>query len=419
MKDLRTIILAAGKGTRMKSSVPKVLHPVSGKPIIHYVLDIAQAVGSLKNYVVLGHKLKEVEEHLPKEAVVVEQKNLLGTADAVKTVESRLGDHNGHILIMCGDTPLLNKSVIRELVRKHKKTEAACTFLTAVVHDPEGYGRIIRGEGGDAIAIREEKDAAGFEKSIAEINVGVYCFKCKDLFQGLKEIQVNTKKKEFYLTDIIELFYDKDIKVATVETENPEEGLGVNSREDLAAAESIMRKRILKKIMEQGVTIIDPSTTYVDADVKIGQDSVIYPCSYIEKNVKIGSRCSVGPFARLRSGTKLDDDVTIGNFTEVSRTKIGSKTLVKHFGYLGDAVIGKGVNIGAGTVVANYDGVNKNITKISDQAFIGSDSVLIAPTKVGKNAVVGAGSVVTRGTNIADNTVVAGVPAKRISQKGL
>lgn len=418
MKDLQTIILAAGKGTRMKSAVPKVLHPVCGKPIIQYVLDITKSVGSLKNYIVLGHKSDEVAEYLPKEAIVVQQKQLLGTADAVKSVENKMKSYRGHVLILCGDTPLLNKSMIRELIRKHKKSNASATVLTTVVHDPQGYGRIIRDEGGNIVAIREEKDAAGFEKSIAEINVGVYCFKAQDLFKGLKSIQLNTKKKEFYLTDIFEYFTENGLKAATVETEHPEEGLGVNSRSDLAVAESIIRQRILKSIMQQGVTIIDPSTTYIDENVKIGTDTVIRPFTVIEKGSKIAANCSIGPFAHIRPGTKIDKNVVIGNFTEVSRSKIGQDTLVKHFSFLGDATLGKNVNIGAGTVTANYDGENKHNTKIGDQAFIGSDSVLIAPSKIGKKAVIGAGSVVTKGTNVADGGTYAGVPAKKVIKKG-
>lgn len=418
MKDLQTIILAAGKGTRMKSSVPKVLHPVCGKPIIQYVLDITKAVGSLKNYVVLGHKADEVAEYLPKEAIVVEQTKLLGTADAVKCVESKLKAYRGHVLILCGDTPLLNKAVIRELIRKHKKSNASATVLTTVVHNPQGYGRIIRDEGANIVAIREDKDCAGFEKSIAEINVGVYCFKAQDLFKGLKSIQLNAKKKEFYLTDIFEYFTENGLKAATVETEHPEEGLGINTRADLAVAESVIRRKILKNLMQQGVTIVDPTTTYIDENVKIGADTVIKPFTVIEENVKIGSNCSIGPFARIRPGSKIDNDVEIGNFVEVSRSKVGQKTLVKHFSFLGDATLGKSVNIGAGTVTANYDGENKHATKIGDNAFIGSDSVLIAPTKIGKKATIGAGTVLKKGTSVPDGATFVGVPGKKVTKKG-
>ena len=412
MVDLRTIILAAGKGTRMKSDVPKVLHNVCGKPIISYVLDVVKSAGSLKTYMVLGHKRQDIENYVGKGINFVEQKKLLGTADAVRSVEKSLKGYKGDILVLCGDTPLLNKDVIRSIVKKHRKLKAACTMLTAKVSNPKGYGRIIRDDRQSVIAIREEKDADKKECEINEINVGVYCFKSEDLFNFLRKIDLNVKKKEFYLTDIIELFSKKNLNIATVETKDSIEGLGVNSKNELAQAEEVIRSRILKKFMEQGITIIDPKTTYIDSDVKIGRDTVVRPFTFIEKDVKIGSNCSIGPFSRIRSQVTIGNKVTIGNFTELSRSKVNDGTIMKHFSYLGDSVVGSGVNIGAGTVTANFDGKNKNITKIESNAFIGCDSVLIAPVKIGKNSIVGAGSVVTKGTKVPAKGVVCGVPAK-------
>jgi bifunctional UDP-N-acetylglucosamine pyrophosphorylase / glucosamine-1-phosphate N-acetyltransferase len=255
MQNIRTIILAAGKGTRMKSDIPKVLHKICGQPIIEYILDVAKAVGSLKTYVVLGHKSRSVKEYLNKDVVIIEQTNQRGTADAIKCTQRYLRGYRGDILVLCGDTPLLNKTVTKSIVKKHRKSTAVCTFLTAVLHNSQGYGRIIRDENGRVVAIREERDAVGYERDIAEINVGVYCFRSQELFNVLKEIRINKKKKEFYLTDIIELFSEKGLKVDTIETEDPSEGLGVNTREDLAIAESILRRRILKDFMLQGVTI--------------------------------------------------------------------------------------------------------------------------------------------------------------------
>ncbi|MCA9407670.1 MAG: NTP transferase domain-containing protein [Candidatus Omnitrophica bacterium] len=417
MKEIRAIILAAGKGTRMKSSTPKVLHTVCGEPIIQYVLDVAKEVGSKKIYAVLGHGSSQVREYLGTDIYTVEQQKLLGTADAVRCVEKQLNNYKGDVLILCGDTPLLRKSVIKNILRKHKKTNAVCTFLTAVVHNPDGYGRIIRGDSGDVVAIREDKDAVGYEREIAEINVGVYCFKSADLFKALKQIKLNPKKKEFYLTDIIEIFYENKVKIESVETEDSTEGLGINTRNDLAVAEGILRQRILKELMLSGVTIIDPKTTFIDGGVKIGEDTVIRPFTVIEKDVTIGKKCAVGPFCRIRSGSKIADHVQLGNFTEVSRSKVGPNTIMKHFGYLGDSLVGANVNIGAGAVTANYDGQAKNVTKISDGAFVGSDSVLIAPVRVGKNAYIGAGSVVTKGKSIPDSSIAVGVPAKVISKK--
>jgi len=416
MKSLKTIILAAGKGTRMNSDKPKVLHAVSGKPILQYVLDIAKALGSEKTYIVLGHQSGAIQAVIKDPFVAVQQKKLIGTADAVKCAESYLRAYRGDLLILCGDTPLLKQATVKRVVQRHKRSKAACTFLTAVVHNPRGYGRIIRDTNGAAVAIREDKDAAGYERDIAEINVGVYCCRAKDLFNALKTIKINARKKEFYLTDIVEYFAGQGHKVETVETEDSKEGLGINTREDLAAAEAVIRRDILKRLMLGGVTVTDPQTTYIDADVKIGTDTVIHPFTFIERNVRIGRNCSIGPFARLRAGTKIEDKVEIGNFTEVSRTKIGKGTFMKHFSFLGDSAIGENVNIGAGVVTANFDGRQKNMTKISAGAFIGSDAVLVAPVKIGKKAVIGAGSVVTRGKTIPDGSVAVGVPAKIISK---
>jgi bifunctional UDP-N-acetylglucosamine pyrophosphorylase/glucosamine-1-phosphate N-acetyltransferase len=417
MRDLRAIVLAAGKGTRMKSEVPKVLQPICGEPMIHYVLKVVKAVGSLKTYVVLGHKMGTVKQALPENLVVVPQKNQNGTAAAVQCVEKELKNYAGHVLILCGDTPLLDKKVIKSLVQKHKKKKAACTFLSAVVHHPQGYGRVIRDLSGTAAAIREDKDASGLEKSIAEINVGVYCFQSKVLFQLLKEIKKNKKKKEFYLTDIIEILYERKQKIETVETNNAIEGLGINTQEELSQAESIIRKKILKEFMEQGVRIIDPNTTFIDAKVKIGPDTVIRPFTVIEKGVRIGRKCTIGPFAHLRSETKIGNHIEVGNFTELVRTRVADGCFMKHFSYLGDSQVGANVNIGAGTVVANFDGKQKHVTRIAKDAFIGSDSVLISPVKIGEKAVIGAGSVVTKGSVIPSGGIVAGVPAKTMARR--
>ena len=417
MQNIRTIILAAGKGTRMKSCIPKVLHRVCGKPIIQYVLDIVKSIGSLKTYVVLGHKGEVVKKYLCKDLIVIDQKKLLGTADAVKSAASYFKSYDGNVLVLCGDTPLLDKNVIRSVIRKHEKSKAVCTFLTAAVPSPSGYGRVIRDETKKVVAIREDKDTKGFERDIAEINIGVYCFKSKELFKNIKEIKTNNKKKEFYITDIIELFSLRAGKIETVKMSNPVEGLGINSREDLAVAEAVIRRKIIRDFMSRGVTIIDPDTTYIDKAVKIGKDTVIRPFTFIESDVCIGERCLIGPFARIRTETKIGNNVEIGNFTEISRSKMGANCFMKHFSYLGDAVVGEDVNIGAGMVTANFDGKEKHTSIIADHAFLGSNSTLISPVKIGKNAVVGAGSVVTRGKRIPDGKVAIGVPARIISKE--
>lgn len=417
MKDLRTIILAAGKGVRMKSDIPKVLHQVCGRALIDYVLDVAQAAGSLRICVVLGHQNQRVQQHLSREVDVVLQKRLLGTADAVKGTAQHFRSYKGDVLILCGDTPLLRTETVKALIRKHKRTDAACTFLTAVIHDPQGYGRVLRGPNGRAFAIREEKDATEFEKNIVEINTGVYCFKSHILFSAIRDIPLNKKKKEFYLTDIIALLAEKGMRVETLETDDASEGLGVNTRGDLAVCERQIQKRIVQGFMSAGVTILDPQTTFIHADVKIGRDTVIRPFTVIEKDVRIGAKCTIGPFARLRPGTRIADKVEVGNFAEVSRTQLGPASVMKHFSFLGDAQVGRGVNIGAGVVTANYDGKAKNKTRILDEAFIGSDSILVAPVRIGKKAVTGAGCVVTKGKNIPDKGVVVGVPGRILAKK--
>lgn len=417
MSDLKTIILAAGRGLRMKSDIPKVLHPVCGLPMIQYVINVARTSGSLKIYVVLGHQFEEVKKALDSDLVTIRQKKLLGTADAVKSALARFRNDHGQTVVLCGDTPLLTKKTISTLIKKHKSAKAVCTVLTAIVKDPQGYGRIIRDDQGRLVAIREDNDTTPLEKQIDEINVGVYCFQTDILFQAIKSIRINQKKKEFYLTDIIELFAGKGRKVESLQTEQPMEGLGINSREDLATVGDLMRNEILKKWMAQGVTIEDPLTTYIAADVSIGKDTVIRPMTVIESNVRIGRHCKIGPFCRLRPGTKIADHVEVGNFTEVSRSQIGKNSLMKHFSFLGDAIVGSKVNIGAGAVTANYDGKNKHQTKIGDRAFIGSDSILVAPVKIGKKSMTGAGSVVTKGSIVPDGKIAAGVPAKILRRR--
>ncbi len=417
MKPLGTIILAAGKGTRMNSSIPKVLHEVCGRSLIDYVLDVAHNAGSTKTCVVLGHEIEKIRAHLGKDILTVKQRKLLGTGNAVKSGEKFFKNFRGDILILCGDTPLLRIETIKALIKWHRGLNAAATILTAVVTQPQGYGRIIRDNSGRVAAIREEKDCEYNEREIKEINSGVFCFRSKALFENLKKIKINARKGEHYLTDIIALYHKKGLRIETVETPEPAEGWGVNTREDLAAAAGVLRQRILTDLMLSGVTIIDPVTTDIAAGVKIGQDTIIRPFTVIEKDVTIGKNCVIGPFCRLRPGTRIEDTVEIGNFTEVSRSSVGSGTLIKHFSFLGDALIGRKVNIGAGTVTANYDGQNKNLTTIGDGAFIGSDSILVAPVKIGKKAMTGAGSVLTAGKVIPDGKIFVGVPARMVPRR--
>jgi len=399
----------------MKSDTPKVLHKVAGRPVIDYVLDIAKSLRSLKTYCVVGHGSQKVKDAVGVSVQFVTQDRLLGTADAVRRCAPYLKNYNGTVLVISGDVPLLSQTIVSALLKQHQRSGASATVLTANVEDPQGYGRILR-EAGFIIAIREEKDASEAQKNIGEINTGVYCFNSKNLFEILKKVKRNSQKKEFYLTDAVELLLAQGKKVESFTTDDETTALGINTREDLAQAQAIMRKRILSKLMLSGVTIVDPLTTFIEAGVTIDRDTVIHPMTVIHTDVRIGKNCSIGPMARLRPGTRISDGVEIGNFTEVSRTTIGKGVMQKHFSFLGDALVGQGANIGAGVVTANYDGVNKNKTFIGSQAFIGSDVILVAPNRVGAGAMVGAGSVVARGKNIPAGTVAVGVPARVIKK---
>jgi len=401
----------------MSSEIPKVLHKVCGKPVLEYVLDIAKNLRSLTTYVVIGHGAQKVKDVLGQGVSFVQQEQLLGTADAVKRCAPYLKNYRGDVLVLCGDTPLLSKGIVAATIRKHRLSKASATVLTATIDNPHGYGRIVRSASGDITAIREQKDASDTEDKIKEINVGVYCFRSKDLFESLKKVKLNSGKKEFYLTDVVELLLAQGKKVSTFTTQDETVAFGINTREDLAQAQAIIRRRILSKHMLSGVTIIDPLTTFIEAGVTIGRDTVIHPMSVIHTDVRIGKNCSIGPMAHIRPGTRISDGVEIGNFAEVSRSFLGRGVLQKHFSFLGDAQVGERVNIGAGVVTANYDGVNKNKTLIGPQAFIGSDAILVAPNKIGARAVIGAGSVVSKGRNIPAGMVAVGVPARVIKKR--
>jgi bifunctional UDP-N-acetylglucosamine pyrophosphorylase/glucosamine-1-phosphate N-acetyltransferase len=377
---------------------------------------VAEAVGSLRTYVVVGHKAGMVEKAVTGRAEVVVQAEQLGTAHAVRCCAGQFKGFKGDVLVMCGDTPLLDKQVIRKLLTRHRKDRNVGTVLTAVLDDPSGYGRIIRDEKGNFTAIREHKDCSAAEIKVREINTGVYCFNAAALFGSIHAIKPNAKKKEFYLTDAIEVFLEASGRVGAFVTDDGTANLGLNTRADLALAEKIRREKVLKVLMENGVTIVDPGTTYIEDGVTIGQDTVIHPCTYIHAGVRIGKNCSVGPFARLRPGTKLGHNVSIGNFAEVSRSVLADGVNMKHFSFLGDAEVGAGANIGAGAVTANYDGKNKNKTKIGRKAFIGCDAILVAPVEVGDGAVAGAGSVVTPGRSIPAGMVGVGIPARVIKR---
>ncbi len=398
----------------MNSRCPKILHKLGSKPMLGHVMENVQLAGIKNIFIITGYKSEMVEKYVGDKAKCVQQKSLLGTADAVWQIrnEAALKQKDARLLIIYGDTPLIQAATIKDIIKKHYSESVVGTLLTVTTKDPTGYGRIVRTDEGKVVKIVEEQDASVYERAIEEINVGVYVFKANKLFDAIEKIKPNNKKKEYYLTDVVEVLHKQNLTLNAIETQNHDEIMGVNSRVSLAQAYEIFRMRILDEIIASGVTVLDPKTTYIDEKVTIGKDTVIYPCTVIERDVIIGENCSIGPFAHIRSKSKIADEVVIGNFVELNRSEAGKNSRIKHQSYIGDTKIGKSVNVGAGTIVANYDGKNKNKTIIKDGAFVGSGTILVAPVKMGKNAVTGAGAVVTKNKDIADNTVVVGIPAK-------
>ena len=417
MRNLQAIILAAGEGTRMKSEVPKVLHTICGRPMIAYAIDLAAATGVQKPIVVLGHGADAVKPALPKEARVVIQTLRRGTGDAVNTAKKLLSG-TGSVLILYADTPLLRRTTVQKLIETHFKTAATCTLLTAHLADPSGYGRILRNENGQIIGIVEEAEANTAERALREINVGPFICQTAALLNALALVKPSASKRELYLTDVIShLARQEQAKLQSARVEEISEALGINSRVELARAIGVIRQRIVDAHLHNGVTIEDPRATFIDHGVTIGADTVIHPYTVIQTGVSIGKRCTIGPFARLRSGVTIAEGARIGNFVELVRTKVGAHVRVNHMTYLGDATVEEQVNIGAGTITANYDGQAKHPTHIGKGAFIGSDTVLIAPVKIGAGAVTGAGSVVTKAHDVPANGVVAGVPARPLNHR--
>jgi bifunctional UDP-N-acetylglucosamine pyrophosphorylase/glucosamine-1-phosphate N-acetyltransferase len=410
------IILAAGKGTRMKSDLPKALATLCGRPLVEFLMGAAKKAGAGNAVVVAGHKIDLVRAALGNQAVIVRQEKLLGSGHAVAQAERALAGYRGPVMVLYCDTPLLSPETLKALLANYHEHHTDCTLLSAHFTNPTGYGRVFKTASGSVARIVEENDLKESEKSIHEINVGCYVFDSKKLFEALKKIRKNTAKKEYYLTDVVEILAENG-SVESVLADNSEEVAGINTKKDLAGLEAILQKRILDRWMEEGVRIRDPKTTFVDVDVKIGQDTMLWPNTVLEQGTIIGRGCSIGPFARIRGGSRVGDGSVIGNFVEVVRSNIGQKTQIKHLSYIGDARVGSFVNIGAGTITANYDGKNKHQTVIKDGAHIGSGTVLIAPVTVGRGATTGAGAVVTKGKNVPDRAVVAGVPAK-ILKKG-
>lgn len=422
------VVLAAGQGTRMKSKLYKVLHPVCGKPMVEHVVDEALKLSLSKLVTIVGHGAEEVKKQLGDKSEYALQAKQLGTAHAVKQAQPFLADEKGVTIVICGDTPLLTAETMEQMLKEHTQREAKATILTAVAEDPTGYGRIIRSENGAVQKIVEHKDASEEERLVTEINTGTYCFDNEALFRAIDQVSNDNAQGEYYLPDVIEILKNEGETVAAYQTGNFQETLGVNDRVALSQAEQFMKERINKRHMQNGVTLIDPMNTYISPDAVIGSDTVIYPGTVIKGEVqigedtiigphteimnsaigsrtvikqsvvnhsKVGNDVNIGPFAHIRPDSVIGNEVKIGNFVEIKKTQFGDRSKASHLSYVGDAEVGTDVNLGCGSITVNYDGKNKYLTKIEDGAFIGCNSNLVAPVTVGEGAYVAAGSTVT------------------------
>ncbi len=441
------VLLAAGQGTRMKSSLPKVLHPLCGKPMLWHVMEALKSAATETPVVVVGHGADKVKEYLEGSAECVLQEPQLGTGHAAIQAESLLRGKTDLVIVTYADMPLLRGETFSRLLETQRLNPGPFSLVTVIADDPRGFGRIVRNSDGTVSAIVEEYVATQEQKQIKELNVGAYCFKADWLWDALHRIPKNPKKGEYYLTDVVELAVKDNLPVQAVLHEDFIETIGINTRVHLAEAETAMRMRINREHMLNGVSMTDPASTYIDAGVKIGKDTIIMPNTYIhgeteigEGNVigpntiirdsKIGNRCKVfasvlegaiveddvdmGPFARLRKGAHLKSHVHMGNFGEVKDSTLEEGVKMGHFSYIGNARIGANTNIGAGTITANYDGENKLPTEIGEDVFIGVDTMLVAPLKLGDGARTGAGAIVTK--NVPEDTLVVGMPARPIKK---
>jgi bifunctional UDP-N-acetylglucosamine pyrophosphorylase / glucosamine-1-phosphate N-acetyltransferase len=413
------IILAAGQGKRMKSDRAKVLHEVCGRPMIHYVVDAARRAGARTIVVVVGYAHDQVLEALRDEPDIVfaTQSEQLGTGHAVKICRPLLTDYQGPAMILVGDEPLLRPEPLADLLARQKQEGAACLLGTAKVHDAMGFGRILRDSAGRFLRIVEERDCSPEEKAIREVNPSCYVFELPLLWDALEQIGTSNAQHEYYLTDAPERLLAMGRKVMALNVLRGDDILGINTRQHLAHAETVMQARIQDHWMTEGVTIVSPHNTFIDGRATIGRDTVIHPFTVISGDVTIGSHCQVGPLAHLRPGTVLEDGVEVGAFVEVKQSYLETGTIARHLAYLGNASIGRDVNIGAGAITANFDGSRKSETEIGDRARIGAGAVMVAPVKIGQDAVVGAGAVVTRGKHIEDGDTVVGVPARPLAAK--
>ncbi len=427
---LAAVILAAGKGTRMKSALPKVLHPLCGYPLAHYPARLTSSLGCRPSVMVVGHRAAAVETALADPGLsFARQDEQLGTGHALLCARPLLADFRGTLLLLCGDVPLLRRQTVERLLACHNARGAAVTVLTAVLADPHGYGRIIR-EADQVLRIVEEKDASPAERAVKEVNSGIYAFAAPFVFEALQGVTRNNAQGEYYLTDVVAAARAAGHVVTAVAATEAEETMGINDRVQLAEANTILRRRINEQMMQNGVTLIDPAAAYIDPDVEIGEDTIIHPGVHLRGRTRLGRECvvepgvvvsdctigdrvhlkagsvlaeatvgsdtDVGPMAHLRPGTVLAGHNKIGNFVETKKAVLGQGSKASHLTYLGDTDIGAEVNIGCGTITCNYDGVNKHKTIIEDHVFVGSDTQFVAPVRIGRNSLIAAGSTITR-----------------------
>ncbi|MBQ8635997.1 NTP transferase domain-containing protein [bacterium] len=401
-KEIKAIVLGAGKGTRMKSNLPKVLHEIFSKPLIGWVLDSINGLSKeVESIVVIGHGAHDVEEYLNHNYKYVKttlQKEQLGTGHAVAQAVPLINDFRGTVVITCGDTPLLTTKTLRNLVKYHTEHDSDLTVMTTMFDDPTGYGRILRSVKDEVMKIVEEKDASEEIKEIKEVNTGVYCLEWSKIRKAFNELRNDNAQGEYYLTDIIKWARENQYKVLGYVARDNEEIYGINSRQNLAVATKIMQKRYLNELMSKGVTIVDPDSTYISPDTKIGEDTIVFPNTYIEGKNVIAKNCKIGPMAHLRGNCEVGEGCKIGNFVELKNAQIAKNSNVCHLSYIGDAEIGNHVNIGAGTIFANYNSITKQKKKsiLKDGVSVGSNSVIVAPVNIGEEAFIAASSCITK-----------------------
>lgn len=456
---LAAVILAAGKGTRMKSALPKVLHPIGGRPMLHYPLQAAQQAGFERLAVVVGHHAEKVQQCFAEKNVTwIEQTEQLGTGHALLCAAESMAGFSGTLLLLCGDVPLLQADTLEQLLKYHRHEKAAVTVLTAEMGNPTGYGRVIRRDE-QVLQIVEEKDATEEQRRVTEINTGTYLFDAEFVFAALKNLKTDNVQGEYYLTDVVAAAVAAGKKTRAISVPDATEVMGINDRCQLAEAEAVMRWRVNSELMQSGVSMIDPTTVYVDTGVEIGADTVLHPNVQLRGTTTIGSNCivesgvvvvdssvadgvhlkagsaieeaqigpnsKIGPMAHLRPGTVLVGNNKIGNFVETKKAQLGEGSQSSHLTYIGDAEVGRNVNFGCGTITCNYDGANKHKTTIEDDVFIGSDVQLVAPVKIGRNSLIGAGSTITRdvpadslGISRSEQKVVEGWALRKKPKKG-